>query len=565
MKQTTPAILAALLSAAMFALAGCGGGSGGVVTSEIARIAQAEMDAVEAQTEVEALQPEVDALQAEINALQAAVEAFQAQVEALDIPVDGTKPPATPNLDAFIAAVQEQVATLVEEIASPTPPRETLGADRSGLSASDLAALARTIIGELSTPYDHDGDGSLVNLPDISAPGSPSNAATRDVTLASNTPAPDGALKIIAGGDGFLKHTFRRTGTAVDLTSPNDIATLRLGALLEVDGVDLMSFSLRETDKVLAPVRSNSNGMSDFSGAYITTTTLRADGTATWHVVPIVGGRGRNIVSTYVDGAWVEEYGGTDINGGPLNAGDAAAEVAFANGRTTEYRVANDLVSYRRFTPFALADALPITRLALNRSAYRSNRTRIAQHTARGYGAWLDDSFFAAYTLRASVFGRRDETAYKIAWGGRTADSAMAANLSGLGDTATWKGLMLGHDLDDDASSYGDRLQGNATLTARIMPNTLGSTRMMDVSFTNIINAAGEPSRVSELHWEDLALRNAPWGDAEVIAFSKGREITGRFYDNGNEVVGQFSRSDILGVFGAVEAEMMEDTVMAGQ
>ena len=37
----------------------------------------------------------------------------------------------------------------------------------------------------------------------------------------------------------------------------------------------------------------------------------------------------------------------------------------------------------------------------------------------------------------------------------------------------------------------------------------------------------------------------------------------GAFYDNGNEVVGQFSKEKILGVFGAVEYdmayEMMDD------
>ena len=549
MKQTTPAILAAFLFIAILVLAGCGGDSGGLVASDIARIAQAETDAVEAQADVDALEPEVDALQADVRALLAELEAL---MEALDMQAGGA------DLDDAIAAVQEQVAELVEKLAGPTPPLETLGGDKSDLSASDVAALARQIIGELNTPYDHDGDASLVNLPDISAAGAPGNGATRDVSLASNTPAPDGTTKIMADRGGFLKHTFRRTGTTVDLTSPGDVVTLRLGRLFKVDNVELMRFSLRETDKILAPIRSRSDGMGQTSGAYVTTTTLRADGTAIWHIVPIFGGRGRNVVSTFVDGAWVEEYGGTDIDGGPLNPGDAAAEVTLANGRATEYRVARDLVSYRAFALPDLADELPFARLARNQNAYRTNRTRIARHTAKGYGAWLEDSFFAAYTLHAEgdrVLGTRDETAYKIAWGGRTADSEPAASLSGFGETATWKGLMVGHDLDvGRGPTYGDTLQGNATLTARVVPATLAGNRVMDVSFTNIINADGEASRVPELHWEDLALRGTRPGDAEAVAFSRRSEITGRFYDNGNEVLGQFNRRGILGVFGAVEA-----------
>ena len=48
----------------------------------------------------------------------------------------------------------------------------------------------------------------------------------------------------------FLRHTFTGTGTKVDLSSMGDVDSLTLGKLLTVDGVDLMSVSLKETDKV---------------------------------------------------------------------------------------------------------------------------------------------------------------------------------------------------------------------------------------------------------------------------------------------------------------------------
>ena len=48
----------------------------------------------------------------------------------------------------------------------------------------------------------------------------------------------------------FLRHTFASSGTKVDLSSPGDLDGLKLGKLLTVDGVNLMSVDLAETDKV---------------------------------------------------------------------------------------------------------------------------------------------------------------------------------------------------------------------------------------------------------------------------------------------------------------------------
>ena len=183
----------------------------------------------------------------------------------------------------------------------------------------------------------------------------------------------------------------------------------------------------------------------------------------------------------------------------------------------------------------------------------------IAQHAAKGYGAWLEESFFAAYVLMAeddAIISDPDAMAMKIAWGGRAHDSDMAMNLSGRGATAMWKGLMVGHDMDGDAATYGSMLKGNASITARVGEATLADNQaanvpdVVDVSLTNIINAKGTMvSRVADgIHWTNL--------DLDGGMFGKGSEIMGAFYDNGNEVVGEFDKMDIMGVFGAVEDDM---------
>ena len=133
----------------------------------------------------------------------------------------------------------------------------------------------------------------------------------------------------------------------------------------------------------------------------------------------------------------------------------------------------------------------------------------------------------------------------------------MASNLSGRGETAYWKGLMVGHDMDADAATFGDMLKGNAMIKARVGEATLADNQaartpdIVDVMIDNIINSKGAASRVPELEWTNLDLIGG--------SFAKGSEIMGQFYDNGNEVVGEFDKDDIVGVFGAVEYEMMMD------
>ena len=97
----------------------------------------------------------------------------------------------------------------------------------------------------------------------------------------------------------------------------------------------------------------------------------------------------------------------------------------------------------------------------------------IMQHSAMGYGAWLTGSFFAAYTIQSETEALRndpDETAFKIVAGPRMSGAPVATDLSGRGETAVWKGMMVGHDMDADsrAPPYNELLKGNASITARI-------------------------------------------------------------------------------------------------
>jgi hypothetical protein len=254
----------------------------------------------------------------------------------------------------------------------------------------------------------------------------------------------------------------------------------------------------------------------------------------------------------------------TRANGDTLTVLRGDGETPFVAGVDTDDTAYNyDPANPTWVAPAPADRMLPAADQANAKAAYANAGATftIAQHNAKGYGAWLTDSFFVAYVLMAEdddLISDPDAVAMKIAWGGRAHDSAMASNLSGRGETAMWKGLMVGHDMDAEASTYGDMLKGNASITARVGEATLADQSVasapdiVDVSLTNIITADGTAvSRVADgIHWTNLDLKGG--------GFAKGTEVMGAFYDNGNEVVGEFNKSKILGVFGAVEYEMMD-------
>ena len=209
--------LGVLLAAALFAF-GCGGNDGGLSSEDMARIDAAEMTAEEA---------------------KAALAVLQADMDEAD--TDPAPEADTSDLADQIAVLEDLVADLTAE---PQTIPEILGGKKSTLSAADLAVASKKLAGELKGLYDHDGDKSLVNLPvELTEPAPPvvdgviKDTRTRDVSHAS---------QLKEGTKYFLRHTFAGTGTKVDLSSQGDLDSLKLGKLLTVDGVDLMSVSIKE-------------------------------------------------------------------------------------------------------------------------------------------------------------------------------------------------------------------------------------------------------------------------------------------------------------------------------
>ena len=601
---------AAMLVAGLF-LAGCGGDDNGLSSEDMARLSAAESAAMMAQAEAEAAQAEAEAAHEEAEAAEAAAAAAQAEATAAKADAAAAQAEAEkevvipePDTSAIDAALEALEATVAELAATPATPVEILGGAKGTGSAADLSVAATKIAGQLNATYDHDmpkGDKSLVNLPDISgtpADADDNNNYTRNIAHASGAGimSADGTSK----DKGFLRHSFTG-GPTVDLTSPGDIGTLRLGNLLKVNGVDLKSFSLKETDKV----RTTRTGTfvtdsgaftpdTDGSGSHTVQTTLGLDGSSSVVVQDNTGDTVFSETITYVGGAKVVEYEEmtAEITAAEVAAAASvvysaavartAAKVTRSDGDTLTVLVNAAGTAYEMdngdggtanptYDPSDLswvnATTLPAADQANAKARYVNARAptyTIAQHNAKGYGAWLEDSFFVAYVISAeddAIISDPDDMAMKIAWGGRAHDSDPAANLSGRGETAMWKGLMVGHDMKGSAM-----VKGNASVTARVSDAVLAdradgnlSADVVDVSLTNVITADGTAvARVADgIHWTNLNLSGG--------RFSKGDEIAGAFYDNGNEVVGEFEKEDILGVFGAMEYEMEEMMDMASQ
>ena len=599
--RTRYALLTALLAIAALVLAGCGGDDGGLSTEEMARLAAAEeaaamAQAAAAEAEAEAMTAHEEAEAAKMEAAAAHAEAEQAIADAAAAQAEAEKEveipePDTSAIDDALAALE---ATVAELSATPMTPLEILGGTKSTASANDRNALATAIAKQLNMAYDHDGDKSMVNLPDIDGPGATSNKAlTRNVahaTAGDKIMSADGTSK----DGGFLKHTFTG-GPMVDLTSPGDIATLKLRNLLKVNGVDLKSFSVRETDKMWTRT-TNSAGLDRDAtsnapiavadATHTTKTTLRDDGSS--FEVRVQDDTGRTTFSkmiTFAGGSKIVEYdplldadatltdGITEtVTNREVAVSEIGAQITSANGRRMTYQV--DGTDAEMYADEAEVTGIPTTNApspaadlaaALRAYANAGSAYTIAQHAAEGYGAWLEDSFFVAYVISAeddAILSDPDDMAMKVAWGGRAHDSDVTTRLSGRGETAMWKGLMVGHDIVGE-----EMVKGNASVTARISDAVLADQQaggtlaadVVDVSLTNIINAEGTAvSRVADgIHWTNL--------DLSAGKFEKGDEIMGAFYDSGNEVVGQFNKESILGAFGAMEYEMEDMMDMASQ
>ena len=558
--------LGAVMVAALFTF-GCGGDdNGGLSASDMARIDAAEANAAAAQTA---------AAEAEAKAKAAAEElaALQTQLEEAEPEAD------TSDLDAAIALLTEQIAALTAKTADPMTPPEILGGAKSKLTVADVAALGTKIAGELN-----DAPASSAVVPDVNLP--PRTPVDRAGKLISKRERTSHVAAVMdysnesnkAGT--FLTHTFKGTETSVDLASMADVETLALKRLLKVDGVEIFGFTVKETDKMMTQDTGELGVVVVATGTitndHTTTTTLGADGSESIIVTdPATGLTKYSKTTTYVGGAKIEEYNPvvnaamTDIGEGVPT--DVGAVVTLSDGRTVTYALvagtdetpASFDMSPTPVTPTdddndpiltAHANAEALAAALRKYAAAKAPTYTTPDHSASGYGGWLSDSFFAAYSIMADT-----EMVYKVLAGARTMDTSSASSLSGRGGTAMWKGLMVGHDLDaNKGATYGDILKGNASITAYLGPETVSqpsgvqpdTARLVDVMLDNIINATGKDARVTELSWTNLNLSGG--------AFGKGSEISGQFYDNGDEVVGRFNKSDIFGAFGAAEYEMPE-------
>ena len=306
--------LGVLLAAALFAF-GCGGNDGGLSSEDMARIDAAEMTAAEAKTALAALQAQIDADTAD------------------------TTDPAAPDADTsdLAAQIAELEALLAKLTAKPPTIPETLSGEKSKLTVADIAAASKKVAGQLNKLYDHDGDKSLVNLGELvdPAPGNGNNvtptpdkdAVTRNVTHASQLDLDDD------GDSEFLKHTFTGTGTEVDLSSMGDVDTLTLGRLLKVDGVELMSFSVKETDKIntVGTTGPASSQLIMGETTHMTTTTLGADGSK----MAITTNDGSGVVTSSETTVY---QGGNKI----VENASGGAVVTLANGKVTTYVVSTN-------------------------------------------------------------------------------------------------------------------------------------------------------------------------------------------------------------------------------
>ena len=622
--RTRYGLLAALLGIAALMLAGCGGDdNGGLSAEDMARIAaaedaaamaqaaaaEAESEAMTAHEEAEAAKMEAAAAHEEAEAAQmeaAAAQAAAAELEDIEIPE-----PDTSETDAALAALEATVAKLA---ATPKTAAQILGADEDVrmMSANDRAALATAIAKQLNATYDHDNDMSLVDLReqtetvDGATPPArvPANvdALTQNIAHASaddEIMSSDGTSR----DGGFLRHSFTG-GPTVDLTSPGDIETLRVGNLLTVNGVDLKSFSLKETDKAMTQTgglytETGSTFVVPVDGSAgtgnntnIMTTTLGADGSSSIVVTSNTGTMLYSQTITYDGGFKKVHYWPIKVtalaDSAVTTAGSVSGIPITASEAATVTQPDGDMITINLDTTTSVGDptyagynpanptwvrpttvALPAADQANAKAAYANAGAAftIAQHNAMGYGAWLEDSFFVAYVMNAeddAIISDPDDMVMKVAWGGRTSDPDKPSHLSGRGEKAYWKGLMVGHDMDADAATSGKMLKGNAMVTARVSDAVLadragtGNTAadVVDVMLSNIITADGTAvSRVAGgIEWKNLDLTGG--------YFEKGSEIRGGFYDNGNEVVGEFNKEDILGVFGAMEYDMPAEEMM---
>lgn len=156
-----------------------------------------------------------------------------------------------------------------------------------------------------------------------------------------------------------------------------------------------------------------------------------------------------------------------------------------------------------------------------------------ASGEARNYGGWLEHSGFHVGELPITVGEAPPVRVWYGAAGGELTGSPLPTGMN-----ATWKGLMVG----TPENALGEGLQGDADLTW-----TGGET--LDAAFTNIVNVHRlRAHSTTEVRFAGVPLsRDGTFGDRHSDWM-----INGAFFGTDHvEAAGTFSRSGIIGAFGA--------------
>ncbi len=160
-----------------------------------------------------------------------------------------------------------------------------------------------------------------------------------------------------------------------------------------------------------------------------------------------------------------------------------------------------------------------------------------------GFGGWMDHNFFITELREVTqgVVGGMDiaglEYSYAYSIGNTTGTNPLSS--------ATWTGAMVGHDVSP-TRTYGNRIQGNATLTFDLADTS------MNILFDNIHDLTNGQTR-SDIEWPHIFVVDGQFfADTGGTGTTSGNTMKGWFYGpNHEEVGGVFELDYVIGAFGA--------------
>ena len=162
------------------------------------------------------------------------------------------------------------------------------------------------------------------------------------------------------------------------------------------------------------------------------------------------------------------------------------------------------------------------------------SRGSIPDSSTVDYGGWMTHSFFLVNTWNPSGSDplRPTESTFTEVY-----SIGAASGSNPVSGSAEWTGVMAGIDEDDGASTFGNLVTGDASITIDSF-----SSPSLDIALSSITDAS-TGGRHSDIVWNNVSLSGG--------AFARS-DLSGRFYGpNHEEVGGIFLRNRISGAFGA--------------